>query len=76
VLFAGVSHAQYATLSEAVQKIPDLSDLAKHTKGNPFEKSLNDPAFVGTVFAPTNAVRHFAACKARLNGFESYLESV
>ena len=60
--FAGLTHAQYATLSEAVQKVPELSDLAKHTKGNAFEKSLNDPNFVGTIFAPTNAVRRFPAC--------------
>jgi len=51
----GLAHAQYATLSEAVQKVPELSDLARHTKGNAFEKSLNDPNFVGTIFAPTNA---------------------
>lgn len=53
---AGVANAQYASVLEAVQKMPELSTIAKRVgDAGGLTKTLSDPKWVGTVFIPTNA---------------------
>jgi hypothetical protein len=53
----GVANAQYASVLEAVQKMPELSTIAKRVgDAGGLTKTLSDPKWVGTVFIPTNAV--------------------
>jgi uncharacterized surface protein with fasciclin (FAS1) repeats len=56
VAVAGVANAQYASVMEAVQKIPEVSTIAKRVgAAGALTKTLSDPNWVGTVFIPTNA---------------------
>ncbi|KIZ04598.1 putative Sensitive to high expression protein 9 like protein [Monoraphidium neglectum] len=51
----GAAHAaSYATVADAVKALPELSTLNTNLQGTNLTKSFGDPAFVGTVFLPTN----------------------
>jgi uncharacterized surface protein with fasciclin (FAS1) repeats len=54
--FAGVAHAQYKTVTDAVKAMPETALLgASVANFSKLAKTFNDPDFVGTVFAPTDA---------------------
>lgn len=64
---AGVANAQYASVLEAVQKMPELSTIAKRVgDAGGLTKTLSDPKWVGTVFIPTNAVSTHCAGTASM----------
>ena len=50
---AGVVQSQYASIADAIDKLPELSTLRQYVKGNP----LLATKIKATVFAPTNEVR-------------------
>jgi uncharacterized surface protein with fasciclin (FAS1) repeats len=47
--------ASYPSVTAAVKALPELSTLAAKLDGTAFASDLSDPAFVGTVFLPTDA---------------------
>lgn len=60
--FAGVAYAQtFASVQDAVAGLPELSMLNQNTNAIALADKLRDPNFVGTLFAPTNAVSRCSA---------------
>eukprot|EP00877_Chromochloris_zofingiensis_P011043 jgi/Chrzof1/6192/Cz17g15010.t1 len=54
VLLGCASAADFATPSEAVKSLPELSQLAAALDGLPLAAKLDSPSFIGTIFAPTD----------------------
>jgi hypothetical protein len=52
---------RFTSVGQAVQQLPELSILNAQVQQIALASQLNSPDFVGTVFAPINAVRHRAA---------------
>jgi uncharacterized surface protein with fasciclin (FAS1) repeats len=53
---AGVAHAQYKTVTDAVKALPETSLLGKSVANfSKLATTFDDPDFTGTVFAPTDA---------------------
>jgi uncharacterized surface protein with fasciclin (FAS1) repeats len=53
---AGVAHAQYKTVTDAVKALPETSLLGKSVANfSKLATTFDDPDFSGTVFAPTDA---------------------
>ncbi|GBF95539.1 hypothetical protein Rsub_08520 [Raphidocelis subcapitata] len=53
-LLAGAHAATYASVTDAVKQLPELSMLSSNLEGTTLANQLSDAAFVGTVFVPTN----------------------
>jgi hypothetical protein len=52
-------------VTDAVQKLPELSMLAANLEGTSLATDLGDASFVGTVFVPTNTALKAISDKVR-----------
>ncbi len=59
--------ATYTSVTDAVKQLPELSTLKANLDATPLSAELSSPAFVGTVFLPTNAA--MAAISEKVRGW-------